>query len=80
MPADDTTLHASGKYVLQISRCMQNILNQVSNLCDNNHMVVSLTKTKSVTIANRQEHQLSPIPLDLVLHGAKLIKCQTTVF
>ena len=80
MPADERTLHVSGKDILQISRCMQDSLNQVSNLCDNNHMVISLTKTKSVTIANKQEHQLSPIPLDPVLHGAKLIECRTPVF
>ena len=45
-------------------------LDQVSNWCDNNHMVMNPTKTKSMTIATR--HQLSPLPLDLVLNGAKI--------
>ena len=43
---------------------MQDSLDQVSNWCDNNHMVINLTKTKSMTITTRQKHQLSPIPLD----------------
>ena len=67
MLADDTTLHTSGKYIMQIRSNMQDSLDQVSNWCDNNHMV----KTKSMTIATRQKHQLSPLPLDLVLNRAK---------
>ena len=51
---------------------MQDSLDQVSNWCDNNHMVINLIKTKSMTIATRQKHQLSSLPLDLVLNGAKI--------
>ena len=47
---------------------MQDSLDQVSKWCDNNHMV----KTKSMTITTRQKHQLSPLPLDLVLNGVKI--------
>ena len=72
MLADDTTLHTSGKDIMQIRSNMQDSLDQVSNWCDNNHMVISLIKTKSVTIATRHKHQLSPLPLDLVLNGAKI--------
>ena len=35
-------------------------------------MVINPTKTKSLTIATRQKHHLSPLPLDLVLNGAKI--------
>ena len=70
--ADDTTLHTSGKDIMQIRSDMQDGLDQVSNWCDNNHMVINLIKTKSMTIATRQKHQLSPLPLDLVLNGAKI--------
>ena len=35
-------------------------------------MVINPIKTKSTTIATRQKHQLSPLPLDLVLNGAKI--------
>ena len=34
-------------------------------------MVINLIKTKSVTITTRQKHQLSPLPLDLVLNGVE---------
>ena len=72
MLADDTTLHTSGKYIMPVRRNMQDSLDQVSSWCDNNHMVINPTKTKSMTIATRQKHQLSPLPLDLVLNGAKI--------
>ena len=51
MLADDTTLHTSGKDIMQIN--MQNSLDQVFNWCDYNHMVINPIKTKSMTIATR---------------------------
>ena len=45
---------------------------QVSSWCDNNHIVINPIKTKSMTIATRQKHQLSPLPFDLILNGAKI--------
>ena len=69
MLADDTTLHTSGKEIMQIRNSMQDSLDQVSNWCDKNHMVINPIKTKSMAIATRQKHQ-----------GRKLIKCQNTVF
>ena len=71
MLADDTTLDTSGK-AMQIRSNMQNSSDQVSNWCDNNHMVINPIKTKSMTIATRQKHQLSSLQLDLVLNGAKI--------
>ena len=72
MLADDTTLHTSGKDIIQIRSNMQDSLDQVFSWCDNNHMVINPIKTKSVTIATRQKHQLSLLPLDLVLNGAEI--------
>ena len=57
---------------MQIRSNMPDSLDQVSNWCDNNHMVINPIKTKSMTIATKQKHQLSPLPLDLVLNGAKI--------
>ena len=71
MLADDTTLHTPGKDILQIRSNMQDSLDQVSG-CENDHMVISPIKTKSMTIVTRQKHQLSPLQLDLVLNGAKI--------
>ena len=65
-----TTLHTSGKHILQIGSNMQDSLDRVSNWCDNHQMVITPIKTKSVTIATRQKYQLSPLPLDLILRGA----------
>ena len=70
MLADDTTLHTSVKDIMQIRSNKKDSLDQVSNRCDNNHMLINPIKTKSMTIATRQKHQLSPLPLDLVLYGA----------
>ena len=67
MLADDTTHCTHLEKIMQIRSNMQDSLDQVSNWCDNNHMVINPTKTKSMTIATRQKHQLSPLPLDLVL-------------
>ena len=69
MLVDDTTLHTSGKAIMQIRSNMQDSLDQVSSWCDNNHMVINRIKTKSMTIATRQKQQLS---LDIVLNGAKI--------
>ena len=45
MLADDTTLHTSGKDIMQIRSNMQDSLDQVSNWCDNNHMVIDPINT-----------------------------------
>ena len=60
------------KDIIQIRSNMQDSLDQVSSWCGNNHMVINPIKTKSMTIATRQKHQLSPLPLDLVLNGTKI--------
>ena len=58
--------------ILQIRSNMQDSLDQVSSLCDNNHMVINPIKTMSMTIATRQKHQLSSLLLDLALNGEKI--------
>ena len=80
MLADDTTLHTFGKDIMPVRSNMQDSLDQVSGWCDNSHMVINPTKTKSMTIATRQKHQLSPLPLDLVLNGAKIDRVRTPYF
>ena len=51
---------------------MRDRLDQASSRCDNNHTVINPIKTKSMTIATRQKHQLSPLLFDLILHGANI--------
>ena len=69
MLADDTTLHTSGKDIPQIRSNTHDSL--LSSCCDNNRMVINLIKTKSMTTATRQKHQLSPLLLNLILNGVK---------
>ena len=76
------TLHTSEKKeedILQIRSNMQDSLDQVSNWCDNNHMVINPIKTKSMTLATRQKHQPSSLPLYPGLRRAKMITCRNTV-
>ena len=47
MLADDTTLHTSGTDILQIRSNMRDSLDEVSNKCDNNYMVINPIKTMS---------------------------------
>ena len=74
MLADDTTLYTWGGGGGGSANQKQyaDSFDLVSNWCDNNHMVINAIKTKSITIATRQKHQLSPIPLNLVLRGAEI--------
>ena len=76
MLADDTALHTSEGEKRRIYYANQKQyarqLRSGIQCCDNNHMVINPIKTKSVTIATRQKHQLSPLPLDLVLNEAKI--------
>ena len=58
MLADDTILHTSGKDILQIRSNMQDSLDQVSNWCDNNYIVINPIKTMSMTTAIRQKKKL----------------------
>ena len=50
MLADDTTLHTSGKDIMQVEHTLQESLDQVSCWCDNNSMVINPKKTHSMTI------------------------------
>ena len=67
MLADDTTLHTSQwKRYYANQKQYARELNEVSNWCDNNHMVINPIKTRSTTITTRQKHQLSSLPLNLI--------------
>ena len=72
MLADYTTLHTSGKDIMQAEHTLQESLDQVSCWCDNNSTVINPKKTHSMTVATRQKHQLLSLSLDLLLHGVKV--------
>ena len=67
MLADDTTLHTTGKSVVQIQKTPQLCLGRISVLCNVNQMLINPIKTKSMIITTRQKHQLSDLSLRLSL-------------
>ena len=46
---------------------LQGSLNEVADWCGSNSAIIHLAKTKSIVIATRQKHQLSPLQLKLTL-------------
>ena len=69
MLADDTTLHTSGKDISKVKCTLQDCLDQVANWCNSNSIVNNPMKTHYMAITTRQNQQLSPLPLDLILNG-----------
>ena len=72
MLADDTTLHTTGKSVVQIQKTLQLCLDRISVWCNVNHMLINPVKTKSMIITTRQKHQLSDLSLRLSLDGQNI--------
>ena len=77
MLADDTTLHTTGKSVVQIQKTLQLCLDRISVWCNVNHMLSNTVKTKAMIITTRQNHQLSDLSLRLSLDG-QIIENVTT--
>ena len=76
MLADDTTLHTTGKSIVQIKTTLQLCLDRISVWCNTNHMFLNPVKTKSMVLTTRQKHQLSDLSLSLSLDGQN-IKTET---
>ncbi|WP_419641917.1 reverse transcriptase domain-containing protein, partial [Thiolapillus sp.] len=67
MFADDTSLNASDKNTATVQNELQKSINEVSDWCDKNAMILHPAKTKSMLLATRQKHQLRPLILNLSL-------------
>uniref|UniRef100_UPI003AF8C29E reverse transcriptase domain-containing protein n=1 Tax=Thiolapillus sp. TaxID=2017437 RepID=UPI003AF8C29E len=65
--ADDSSLHTRGKNIQLVETSLQGSLNEVADWCGSNSMIIHPAKTKSMVIATRQKHQLSPLQLKLTL-------------
>ena len=72
MLADDTTLHTSGKSIVQNQKMLQLCFDHISVWCNINHMLINPVKTKSTIITTRQKHQLSNLSLRLSLDGQNI--------
>ena len=70
--ADDTTLHSSAKNISEVESSLQCGLNDISNWCISNQMVIHPHKTKCMVITSRQKHQLKPLTLKLLVDNTPL--------
>ena len=67
MFADDTSLNASDKNTATVQNELQKSINEVSDWCDKNAMILHSANTRSMLLATRQKHQLRPLIFNLSL-------------
>ena len=67
MFADDTSLNTSHKDTDTVQNELQSSINEASDWCDNDAMILHPAKTKSMLVTARQKHQLRPLHLNLSL-------------
>ena len=67
--ADDATLHTSDKNINKINSRLQHGLEDVSNWCQMNSMVINPTKSECMVVTTRQKRQLKPLTLNLSLYN-----------
>ena len=72
MFADDTSLNTSAKDTGTVQNELQRSINEASDCCDNNAMILHPSKTKSVLLTTRQKHQLRPLHLNLSLKDSHI--------
>ena len=65
MFADVTSLNTSDKNTDTVEKELQRSINEASDWCDNNAMILHPAKTKSMLLATRQKHQLRPLHFNL---------------
>lgn len=63
--ADDSSLHTFSYSLDTVQLSLQQTLNDVSQWCEHNKMVLHPQKTKCMVITTRQKHQIKPLLLDL---------------
>ena len=71
MFADDTSLNTSDKDTDTVQNKLQRCINEASDWCDNNAMILHPSKTKSMLLTTRQKHQLRPLHLNLSLKDSR---------
>ena len=72
MFADDTSLNSSDKNTDTVQKEIQRSINEASDRCDNNAMILHPAKTKSMLLATRQKHQLRQLHLNLSLKDSHI--------
>ena len=69
MFADDSSLSASGNDIAAINAKLQPSIQEVTEWCSANAMLLNPEKTKSMVVATRQKHQRGLPPLCLMLNS-----------
>ena len=64
MFADDTSLNTSDKNTDTVQNELQRSINEASDWCNNNAMILHPAKTKSMLFTTWQKHQLRPLQLN----------------
>ena len=67
MFADDTSLNSSDEDTDTVQKEIQRSINEASDWCDNNAMILHPAKTKWMLYDTRQKRQLHPLHLNLSL-------------
>ena len=67
MYADDTTVHTSGRSVMQIQNQLNTDLSVISNWCYNNNMFINPAKTTAMIIGSRQKLHVSSSTDSIIL-------------
>ena len=67
MFADDTSLNSSDEDTDIVQKELQRSINESSDWCDNNAMILHPAKTKRMLYDTRQKRQLHPLHLNLSL-------------
>jgi hypothetical protein len=65
--ADDGSLHTSASNIQTLEHTLQEEVNNVSQWCADNNMLVNAQKTKCMVITSRQKHQRGPLKLNIVI-------------
>ena len=75
MLADDTTLHTTGKSVVQIQKTLRLCLDNISVWCNVNHMLINPVKTKAMIISTRQKAPALRRVIETVIGWSEYRKC-----
>ena len=78
MLVDDTTLHTTGKSVVQIQKTLQLCLDRISVWGNVNYMLISPVKTKSMIITIRQKAPALRLVTETVTGWSEYWKCNWT--
>ena len=72
MFADDASLNTSDKDRDTVQNELPRSINEASDWCDINVMILHPAKTKSMLLTTRQKHQLRPLLLNLSLKDSHI--------